>query len=175
MDKKSIPWPRPFDKAHQIGYTRVRILSEKEAWYHEIRNRLICRWRKSTTTLVKHKMSTAYTNGPCSSFSYGQTVPCLLVIAIGGILTKIFLNALVQIETHGFRICDPETANAVPLARNPILARGGAERFQQIFAGNRHNALLFTPRLGELKALRLTALAHTDCKHLCLASSRHST
>ena len=95
-------------------------------------------------------------------------VPCLLVIAIGGILTKIFLNAFVQIKAHGFRVSNPETANAVPLARNPILARGGAERFQQILAGNRHNALLFAPRLGELKALRLVALAHTDCKHLCL-------
>ena len=57
-------------------------------------------------------------------------VPCLLVIAIGGILTKIFLNAFVQIKAHGFRVSNPETANAVPLARNPILARGGAERFQ---------------------------------------------
>lgn len=102
-------------------------------------------------------------------------VPCLLVIAIGGILTKIFLNAFVQIKAHGFRVSNPETANAVPLARNPILARGGAERFQQILAGNRHNAFLFAPRLGELKALRLVALAHTDRKTLALASSRHST
>ena len=93
-------------------------------------------------------------------------VPCLLVIAIGRILTKIFLNAFIQIETHGFRVRDPETANAVPLARNPVLARGSAERFQQILAGNRHNALLFAPRLGELKALRLVALAHTDCENL---------
>ena len=111
-------------------------------------------------------MSTAYTNGPCSSFLYGQTVPCLLVIAIGGILTKIFLNAFVQIKAHGFRVRNPETANAVPLARNPILARGSAERFQKILAGNRHNALLFAPRLGELKALRLVALAHTDRENL---------
>ena len=113
-------------------------------------------------------MSTAYTNGLCSSFLYGQTVLCLLGIAIGRIRTEIFLNALVQIKAHSFRISDPETANAVPLARDPILARGGAERFQQIFAGNRHNALLFAPRLGELKALRFVALAHTDCKHLRL-------
>ncbi len=42
------------------------------------------------------------------------------------------------------------------------------ERFQQILAGNRHNALLFAPRLGELKALRLVAFAHTDREHLCL-------
>ena len=93
-------------------------------------------------------------------------VPCLLGIAIGRIRTEIFLNALVQIKAHSFRISDPETANAVPLARDPILARGGAERFQQIFAGNRHNALLFAPRLGELKALRFVALAHTDREHL---------
>ena len=95
-------------------------------------------------------------------------VPCLLVIAIGGIRAEILLNAFIQIETHGFRVRDPETANAVPLARNPIFARGSAERFQKILAGNRHNALLFAPRLGELKALRLVALAHTDCKHLRL-------
>ena len=42
-------------------------------------------------------MSTAYTNESCSSFLYGQTVLCLLGIAIGGIRTEIFLNALVQI------------------------------------------------------------------------------
>ena len=101
-------------------------------------------------------MSTAYTNGLCSSFLYGQTVLCLLGIAIGRIRTKIFLNAFVQIKAHGFRVSNPETANAVPLARDPILARGSAERFQQI------------PRLGELKALRFVALAHTDCKHLRL-------
>ena len=29
-------------------------------------------------------------------FSYGQMVPCLLVIAIGGILTKILLNDKVE-------------------------------------------------------------------------------
>ena len=113
-------------------------------------------------------MSTAYTNGPCSSFSYGQTVPCLLVIAIGGIRAEILLNAFIQIETHGFRVRDPETANAVPLAWNPVLARGSAERFQKILAGNRHNALLFAPRLGELKALRLVAFAHTDRENLRL-------
>ena len=95
-------------------------------------------------------------------------VPCLLVIAIGGIRAEILLNAFIQIETHGFRVRDPETANAVPLARNPILARGSAERFQQVLAGNRHNTLLFAPRLGKLKALGLIALAHTDCKHLRL-------
>ena len=114
-------------------------------------------------------MSTAYTNGPCSSFLYDQTVSCLLVIAIGGIRAEILLNAFIQIETHGFRVRDPETANAVPLAWNPVLARGSAERFQKILAGNRHNTLLFAPRLGELKALRFVALAHTDCEHLCLA------
>ena len=118
--------------------------------------------------MVKHKMSTAYTNGPCSSFLYDQTVSCLLVIAIGGILTKILLNTFVQIKAHGFRISDPEATNAVPLTRHPILARGSTERFQKILAGNRHNALLFAPRLGELKTLRLVALAHTDCKHLRL-------
>ena len=95
-------------------------------------------------------------------------VSCLLVIAIGGILTKILLNTFVQIKAHRFRISDPETANAVPLTRHPILARGSTERFQKILAGNRHNALLFAPRFGELKALRLTALAHTNCEHLCL-------
>ena len=31
-----------------------------------------------------------YTNGLCSSFSYGQMVPCLLVIAIGRIRTELF-------------------------------------------------------------------------------------
>ena len=96
---------------------------------------------------------------------YGQTVLCLLGIAIGRIRTEIFLNALVQIKAHSFRISDPETANAVPLARNPIPARGSAERFQKILAGNRHNALLFAPRLGELKALRLVALYYTRFKN----------
>ena len=121
--------------------------------------------KKSTTTLRKQKMSTARLYRPCSSFSYCQMVPCLLVIAIGGILTKILLNTFVQIKAHGFCISDPEATNAVPLTRHPILARGSTERFQKILAGNRHNALLFAPRFGELKALRLVALAHTDRKN----------
>ena len=120
-------------------------------------------------------MSTAYTNGSCSSFSYGQMVPCLLVIAIGGILTKIFLNAFVQIKAHGFRVSNPETANAVPLARNPILARGGAERFQQILAGNRHNALLFALGLENLKPFGSLLLHIRIANTFALASSRHST
>ena len=92
----------------------------------------------------------------------------LLGIVIGGIRAEILLNAFIQIETHGFRISDPEAANAVPLAWNPVLACGSSERFQKVLAGNRYNALLFTPRLGELKALRFVALAHTDREHLRL-------
>ncbi len=130
---------------------------------------------KSTTTLRKHKMSTAYTNGPCSSFSYGQTVPCLLVIAIGWIRAEILLNAFIQIETHGFRVRDPETANAVPLARNPIFARGSAERFQKILAGNRHNTLLFPRGLENLNPFGSLLLHIRIAKTFALASSRHST
>ena len=133
---------------------------------------------KSTTTLRKNKDEhSLYKRAVLISFIrlYGQTVLCLLGIAIGRIRTEIFLNALVQIKAHSFRISDPETANAVPLARNPILARGSAERFQKILAGNRHNALLFTPRLRKLKPLRLVTLAHTDCEYLRLGIYRHST
>ena len=111
-------------------------------------------------------------------------VSCLLVIAIGGILTKILLNTFVQIKAHGFCISDPEAANAVPLTRHPILARGSTERFQKILAGNRHNALLFAPRFGELKAPRGlenlkpfgSLLLHIRIANtFALASSRHNT
>lgn len=71
---------------------------------------------KSTTTLRKNKDEhSLYKRAVLISFIrlYGQTVLCLLGIAIGRIRTEIFLNALVQIKAHSFRISDPETANAV--------------------------------------------------------------
>lgn len=51
---------------------------------------------KSTTTLRKHKDEHGLYKRAVLIFSYGQMVPCLLVIAIGGILTKILLNDKIE-------------------------------------------------------------------------------
>ena len=79
---------------------------------------------------------------------------------------KVLLNALVKVKAHGFCISNPETAHFVAFARNPVLAGDSAKRIKQIFVGNRNNAFLLAPRLGELEALRFIALAGTNRKYL---------
>ena len=52
---------------------------------------------KRTTTLRKHKDEHGLYKRAVLIFLYGQMVPYLLVIAMGGILTKILMNTFVQI------------------------------------------------------------------------------
>ena len=78
-------------------------------------------------------MSTAYTNGLCSSFLYGQTVLCLLGIAIGRIRTEIFLKEIrdrgvdgVEVAHSGSTVTRQRYVEAIARRLN-LLISGGSD------------------------------------------------